>query len=275
MPIWTAARCTSAALPYFKAFAWKGQTLLDGGFQVNCPAPVASSEAAAIWPEKHRDILVSLGTGMTASEEKRSANILQVFRKVVQLLTHSEDIWSKFKSPLQEDARLRLFRLNPVHGGSGFALDDFHRLDEIEKQTGVWLATQDSMITLICNRLIAALFFFVQTSWLDSDKLTGSILCRLPVDLDARKGMFKEMGKDPNSTLFIVEVIDHYRPILEIRAGNLAHTGVGEELRIPVELDDLPDEGQITIQVSMRNFRNSADSSLFPISGSPYVLRQR
>lgn len=275
MQIWTAARCTSAALPYFKAVTWQGQMLLDGGFQVNCPASVASSEAAAIWPEKRRDILVSLGTGMSKSEEKKSSNILQVYRKAVQLLTHSEDIWSKFKHSLQEDAQLRVFRLNPEYTGSGFALDDFQKLDEIEKQTKNWLATQNSKITLISNRLIAALFFFVQTSWLENNKLTGDILCRLPVDLDARKRLFQEMGKKPNSTLFEVDIIDQYRPILEIQAGSLAHCGIGDELRIPVELFDIPDEGQVAIQITMLNFRENADSIQFPISGSPYVLRQR
>jgi hypothetical protein len=247
--------------------------LLDGGFLVNCPAPVACFEAAAIWPKKRCDILVSLGTGVSVSGGKSLPNIIQVLKKMVELATDSEDIWSKFKDHLDREAQLRVFRLNPQYSGIGFALDDFEKLDEIEKQTTAWLATQKSEIDLICNRLIAALFFFVQTSRPDSNKLTGDILCRLPVDLGARQRLFEGMGKEPKAALFVVELIDHNRPPVEIRAGWLEHTRSGEELRVPFELRELPVEGQITLQISMRNFRKKSDSRLFPISGSPYVVR--
>src|SRR5271154_1461857 len=83
MPTWAAARSTSAAMPYFEAFHWRGRLLLDGGFQVNCPAACALTEAKCIWPEKRRDTLVSLGTGKSENgEQETSHNILRLLKKV-------------------------------------------------------------------------------------------------------------------------------------------------------------------------------------------------
>jgi hypothetical protein len=56
-------------------------------------------------------------------------------------------------------------------------LDDYNRLDELERSTTAWLTTTHPEITSICDRLIAALFFFVPTSPIQDDALTGNIIC--------------------------------------------------------------------------------------------------
>lgn len=285
MPVWAAARCTSAALPYFRAFQWEGHTLLDGAFRWNCPVVVASSEAELIWPNKHRDILLSMGTGMSTLPDSPSTNMFQVFKNVVVAATSSKKIWDKFQEDQEAEgetlADKGIYRLNPSWGEVDFALDDYERLDEIEKLTERWLATAQTQaqITSICDQLIASLFFFTVTPSIRGGTLTGEIHCRLAVDEPSRRSLLERILEAPDLNLFTIEFVDKNRPLVRVNVASLRNVRGGKEFRIPVGLKDIPDVGKIEVQITMYGITDAKSigtdkTRRYPISGSPYILRE-
>ena len=271
MPVWAAARCTSAAFPYFKPLEWKGHMLFDGGFKLNCPAARAYSEAKSIWPQKRCDILLSLGTGATPNRPPpKLRTIIGVATAIAGDIADADKAWDEFK-----DGPLQRFRLNPGYHGTGFELDDVRQLNEIRTRTEEWVAKVDE-ITNICDRLIAALFFFCQSGKMNGGVQVGEILCRLPADLQARQKLVGDMlEKEAGLPLFAVKY----------NGTTIAHVSVGEafkdpsstaELRLPVELRNFPATGEIIIDVEMRSLgmHPSGQAPWLPISGSPYIIRQ-
>ena len=114
MPVWAAARCTSATFPYFKPLEWKGHMLFDGGFKLNCPAARAYSEAKSIWPQKHCDILLSLGTGVTPNRPPpKLRTLIGVATAIAGDISDAEKAWHEF-----QDGPLQRFRLNPGYHGT-------------------------------------------------------------------------------------------------------------------------------------------------------------
>lgn len=272
MPIWAAARCTSAALPYFKAFQWRGQMLLDGGFQLNCPAAAAFSEAKYIWPQKSCDILLSLGTGTGTSTTRNKLpahQFIQLMNNIANAIADTEITWATFSAGAQPG--LVIPRLNPVYSGKGFNLDDIEKLDEIEDQTKTWILKCHTEVNLICDHLIAALFFFRPTEH------TGEICCRLPASLPSRQKLIEGMLEEDDLCLFVVDVGGGkpYRHI-DVTESLFGCTGVINELRIPVNLPDLATTGEITVHIKMRNLKHIGSSTKrwTSISGSPYLLRE-
>jgi hypothetical protein len=262
-------------MPYFAAFDWQGRKLMDGGFQLSCPAAAAYKEATSIWPEKRCDIMLSLGAGKPRGNAPWPPNNLQCGQKIVDIVADSERAWNKFVSGMEgHPSDHGIFRLNPEYVGSGYNLDDFKKLDSIEGEVALWLASCDE-IAPVCDRLIAALFFFVPTS-LTNGVQTGGIFCRLPVDLEARGRLVTAMQQWPD--VFEVHIVGNSRKPVTIRnPENLSRIRAGEELYIPVSIDDLPLAGKIEIEVRMRSMKRHPWvfelPCWSPIGGSPYVLR--
>ena len=271
MPIWAAARCTSAAVPYIKAFEWHGNMLLDGAFQLNCSADCAYSEAKSIWPNKRRDILLSLGTGKATRPKPPSYHsYVHLANGVAGRIVDAEGAWEKFITTNEQ--KDRMFRLNPIYDGVGFEVDDFQKLDEIETQAEEWMndVSQNGQLSDICDRLIAALFFF-RMILADDGVRGGEILCRLPASLLERQNLVHGMLREADSKLFVVEYNGRSGTIYEdidVKEA-LSSLDVTAELRFPVKLCDL-DTDEITVHVKMRTL---GTRKLLPISGSPYVIR--
>ena len=88
------------------------------------------------------------------------------------------------------------------------------------------------------------------------------------------------MRQEHDLSLFMGEFIDKNRdPIYVDAADSITTCGCQDELCIQVELRDLPETGEIKVQIKMRNLGQNA--SLGPqshkwtaISGSPYVLKK-
>jgi hypothetical protein len=278
MSLWAAARCTSAAVPYFKPLEWQGQILLDGGFKLNCPASCAYSEAQSIWPDKHCDILLSLGTGRSTSNRLLSPahnTIFRVAHAAAKDMTDAEAGWDEFMAkPLSKDG---IFRLNPTYTGSGFELDEFQKLDEIERQAEEWITTQSATLHNICDQLIASLFFFHPLSWLQDGVHTGEILCRLPVGLGARQNLIDRMRQEIDPNLFVVEY-NHSGGLTRVHidvADALKSFDETAELYFPLKLHDFP--AGVKIHVMMRSLCTPQSANIprfewWPISGSPYVV---
>jgi hypothetical protein len=276
MPIWAAARCTSAAVPYFKALQRQGLTLIDGGFKLNCPAACAHSEAKCIWPGKPCDILLSLGTGKATSHHsppvRHKLRVISLAQSVIGDLTDAEGAWDKFQATLQQ--RDGVFRLNPTYYGPGFTLDEIEELNEIERQVEEWIPTQDALLTDICDHLIAALFFFR----LEDGGQTGEIHCRLPPGLKERHSLFGAMLQEADSNLFVVEYKDRRSSGIRtyISVAGALDPGSTAELCLRASLKNLPPVATTTIHVKMRSlYRRQLVGfqhlKWLPISGSPYT----
>jgi hypothetical protein len=264
MPLWAAARCTSAAIPFFKPFHWEDRMFLDGGFKFSCPAACALLEAECIWPNRSCDILLSLGTGIPTARKYSHTRAAHDFERD---MTDAQKTWDKLKS--EHPHMTELLRLDPTYTGTEFQLDDVRKLDEIEEQTEAWIATQNKPLSAICNQLIAALFFFQTSASTKGGSRTGKILCRLPVDLPARQTLIDEMLKE-NWNLFM---LDWDGGDLFVSSQENA-TSIRTELCIPVDLQALPLTGGIPISVRMRSLTVGESSTWLPISGSPYVLQE-
>jgi hypothetical protein len=219
MPVWAAARCTSATPLYFKPIEWQGKMLLDGGLQHNCPAACAYSEAKSIWPGKPCDILLSLGTGTAQNSQPTSGP------------------WSTFVRSLEE--KERMFRLNPEN--TAFELDNCQALDEIGSQATCWLEAQNKELTDICGQLVAALFFLRPLGSNEDGVQQGEILCRLPADLEANQNLVRRMLQIQEDGLNLFEVDYGGRFQAHVNVVEVLKTSRhNEELRFHVILPDLP-----------------------------------
>jgi hypothetical protein len=284
MPSWAAARCTSAATPHFSAFQWQGQALLDGCFRSSCPAKLGLEEANDIWPEKRCDVLVSLGTGKSASQNESSStrDVLSASGKTVDIVSSAEDLWNQALAHAENDTTLkeRLFRLNPIYQGDGFVYDDHEKLGRIAAQAKQWLDTPyaHGQLANVSGRLISALFFFVLAGRIDNGTQRGQILCRLPTDLSERCRLVGAMRHLPASRLFRVTHVDNPRePEFADARESLLDLLPGFELRVPVTIEGLPDVGRVDIEIEMLNVcqRSTMETEMWsPISASPYTLRE-
>ena len=278
IPVWAAARGTSAAVPYFKPLEWQGQMFLDGGFKLNCPSACAYSEAKCIWPDKRCDVLLSLGTGraMNRQQPPVKKNLFRLAYAVADDMTNAEEAWTKFKMELpRKDG---IFRLTPAYSGSGFALDECQKLNEIERQAEAWIATQNSPLTHICHQLIAALFFFRLLGPAEGGMQVGEIVCRLPVGLEVRQKLIDHMLLK-GSKLFVVEFEGcppETRLIVNAPPA-LRRLDATDELCLRVEPLNLSATGATKIHIRMQSLdmHQLGDAEKWlPISGSPYPIQE-
>jgi patatin-like phospholipase/acyl hydrolase len=121
-PIWKIARATSAAPLYFRSIQVDGLRLIDGGILANNPSQLARAEVNSMHqnhpsgtydpvggtPEGRIRFLVSLGTGMQASQTIRGAGlakVVSIFRRALNEMTNPE--------PVNDELQRALGALNP------------------------------------------------------------------------------------------------------------------------------------------------------------------
>jgi len=276
MPTWVAARCTSAAVPYFKGYEWNGEHLLDGGFVVNCPAELALDEAHCVWPNRRMDALVSVGTGASkASHANHSQDdhLLKIAKTAVHVVSSSQRLWAEFTK--HHDSQIaRIFRLQPEFE-THFPLDAVNKVDIISHEVEAWLTLQRDRIDCISNQLIATLFFF-KPSALDrqSGTQSGSIECRLPPDLIERRAMVTyliTMARAPQ--LFTVDISGRDgsgAPVIGVLPC-LEDLLPGAELSIPVTIEHLPLVTRPTIDIKLCHIFGN-EVSRYSISGCPFTI---
>jgi hypothetical protein len=271
MPVWAAARCTAAVTPYFKPLRWQGKMLLDGGFKLNCPAARAYSEAKYIWPGKHCDILLSLGTGTSRSHlRSQRRNPFGVGKAVPGDMIDAQKAWAEFlDGHLQSHT---LLRLNPLYRNA-FTLDDAKKLKDIQKQTEEWILTKDEEVNNICDRLVAALFFFCPSSEIRDGVQVGRIFCRLP----AEEGQKLVDGILQKADLPLFAVKYNGETFADINVNRaFADPRFADELCFEVTCRSAPITSDIEIiEVEMRSLTNHATFPWLPISGSPYIIREK
>ena len=269
MPVWQAARCTSAAPPYFKPVKWQGKRLLDGALKLNCPAARAYSEAGDIWPDKQCDILLSLGTGTTPNHSPLGSNDpFSVGTAITRDMFDAQKAWVEFlhRHPQSHN----LFRLNPLHRYA-FPLDDVKKLKEIQKQTEEWIVNKRE-VNSICDWLIAALFYFSPSSEIHDGVQVGRICCRLPPTEGSKLiGRILQKAELP---LFVVKY----------NGKTLVDIIVDTAFRDPLSSDGpyfvvtcpggIPTTGDFKLHVEMRSLQQK-EFPWLPISGSPYTIQKK
>ncbi|KAG5758333.1 hypothetical protein H9Q72_013528 [Fusarium xylarioides] len=204
LPLWKAARCTSAAPMYFEHVSHAGHECRDGGLKENNPIQVALNESRKIWEEPTYDVFLSLGSGQArypATEPVSTAIIpkwlAHLFSTLVSTM-NGEDAWDKFRC--SQDGRIieRASRFNLRFDGSTEpALDDVNAITSMEaaakKATfyerpsrSPFSATsgiiQEDALHHMADRLRASLYFFDLGSITKHGTVTvihGWICCRL------------------------------------------------------------------------------------------------
>lgn len=92
IPLWSAARATSAAPTYFVPYEYNQYKFVDGGLLANCPVEVAIQEAFAMFPNASIDYILSIGTGIYEKPVTSGASVLKFGSMMVDIVTDTERI---------------------------------------------------------------------------------------------------------------------------------------------------------------------------------------
>jgi len=118
------------------------------------------------------------------------------------------------------------------------------------------------------------LFFFRALGQIKNRTLTGEILCRLPVNLEARQSVIDKILEETELNLFVIEFGDGRREHVDVSSLNGVHSG--DDIHIPVILNELPDKAEVQIKMRnsswTQNTRSLESRGWSRISGSPYTL---
>ncbi|OCL09871.1 hypothetical protein AOQ84DRAFT_220281 [Glonium stellatum] len=286
--VWEAARATSAAPPYFKAFVKEESKsiYIDGALFHNCPVQIAESERRLIWDDANGsppDILLSVGTGrgqqpspaasaanseVKYKEWKRIGFIAKMWRVMAgrfDNILKCERIWEDYVAnatyPCKEDPELkhRFIRLNVDISGSIPNLDEIDKLEELKREV-----TKDKVprVKEVAHRLIASCFYFDILSFTDNgDSFTynGTIKCKFCKGSDRLKGLGRFL-----EDCFRGEFEPHFL---------LHDENKRSELNIPISritVDDMRIRGKFCLPVGLR-----ITSKLSAGTGLSICLQQR
>ena len=244
MKTWEAARSTSAAPTYFEPYYHraKRQQYIDGALHRNNPIQIVEEERRAIWKDKvPPDILLSIGTGIqvgndgtakSAGKLHKTAKLLipkglrgriAVGLDVVQSTLDCERQWNEFVSSIMWDRDISrvCHRLNIGLDGRPPKLDDIEEIPKLKAHARAYLRrdrrqylngsykSAHKHISIIAQRLTAALFHFEQTEADNDGKCIGILHCRLgPAmrsnfqDFLSAKPTFRARSKNPGGNWY-------------------------------------------------------------------------
>ncbi|VBB80788.1 Putative calcium-independent phospholipase A2 [Podospora comata] len=139
LPLWLAARCTSAAPMYFRSADHNGQECWDGGLRANNPLCHAQAEPQSIWGTAVGfDLLLSVGSGCADTSQKHHTTQTKHpwLRELLQTLLSTmdaENVWKDFRT--EPRIKNRAERLNVEFEGSvAPALDDKNSVPSMEEE---------------------------------------------------------------------------------------------------------------------------------------------
>ena len=204
LSIWEAARATSAAPGYFKAFycSKNGHTYEDGALKLNNPVLAADYERQVIWPERAHlspDVLVSIGTGYFPDVKTKSSDpgpaigiglvdgvkaFINIAKGFGENQLDCERTWNEYMQCTfsdQPEMQNRFHRLSLKINGSKIDLDAVDQLDKLEHLTKQQFHNKSRGISDVAGQLIASLFYFEVITRV-GPRITGIIRCRLPKD---------------------------------------------------------------------------------------------
>ncbi|KAL3422983.1 hypothetical protein PVAG01_04730 [Phlyctema vagabunda] len=260
LKIWEAARATSAAPRIFKPFPHEAskQVYLDGAIYYNNPIVVADLERKLLWPADGvnlPDLILSIGTAMgpehssplrkSTERSPRSLNIFglghakalaDIALDHVRSSLDSEKTWSDYilQLGLTEDHKGRYQRINPRISGGIPALDEVHRLKDLQIEVRNEMAGQP-VIKTAAYRLLATSFYFEEAESLmplfngmyfctgkfplsktqishNDNPSPGRIRCRLPTSKLEHLGRFLSTSHERSVGPYFI-IREHNRPL--------------------------------------------------------------
>jgi len=213
--VWEAARATSAAPGFFKAFycSQNGHTYEDGALKLNNPVLAADYERQVIWPERCHlfpDILVSIGTGYFPDVKTKSSDpgpsigiglvngvktFVKIARSSVENQLDCERTWDEYiQCTLSEHSEMksRFHRLSLRINGPKIDLDAVDELDKLEYLTKQQY-DRAGPVNEVAGQLIASLFYFEEVTRV-AGCIIGMIKCRLPQETSPH-GSLQKLAK--------------------------------------------------------------------------------
>ncbi|KAF1956454.1 hypothetical protein CC80DRAFT_516035 [Byssothecium circinans] len=197
LKVWEAARATSAAPRFFKAFHHEPskQVYMDGALYHNNPIKIADREWKLLWGNEfceHPDIMLSLGTAYNPhlpqpTARKSMPERLGIVNHGMQLVklakNHIEDsldcekTWREYLSFLPPNAMPSKFRrYNPIVANPP-AMDDVHAMKHLQQEVRRCLIKDSYDIRAIAMQLMATSFYWetdrVQQFVSNSATITG------------------------------------------------------------------------------------------------------
>ena len=137
--IWEAARATSAAPFYFPAAHVGGRKYWDGVIEDD-------NSIDEVWTEEGTlpaRCVVSLGTGVSERKEgKGSVALLGRAKRLAKILTQTETNYKRYEERLAKEG-IPYYRFNSTTKQDNIGLDEYKRLDALEKHTRDYLARED------------------------------------------------------------------------------------------------------------------------------------
>ncbi|KAK3900585.1 hypothetical protein C8A05DRAFT_17128 [Staphylotrichum tortipilum] len=278
LPLWKAARCTSAAPMYFEPRTHAGFTCRDGGLTDNNPLQLAVNECKKIWQNNVEfDVIISIGSGRASAEQKKPESwkvlpnwLRELFQTLISTM-NGENAWQRFIRDQEPRIKNRASRMNVVFASDVEpALDAFSKVDSMERLANTFLFRGSSVggdfapivgeckLTLVgqlADRLRASMYFFQLGSITKHNGIyavTGWIGCRLGPGEEALLALIRR-------TNFFQVKSTHY-PLLA-RAGDSA-------FRLDVDFNQQDVDAAIRIDVSF-----AGAAHLVSISGFPLTLR--
>ena len=112
-----------------------GKTYWDGAVENNNPID-------EVWTEKGTEparCVVSLGTGVSGRKERNGLGLLGRARRLAKILTQTETNHERYKVRLAI-MEIPYYRFNPTTNQDDIKLDEYKKLDALEKHTKSYLA---------------------------------------------------------------------------------------------------------------------------------------
>jgi predicted acylesterase/phospholipase RssA len=215
LKIWEAARATSAAPRIFKPFSHEPskQVYVDGAVYHNNPIHIADLERRLLWPSDGHsvpDFVLSIGTAYNPNSRKKliekssmvnvgifghAKSLASIAMDHIRSSLDSEKTYQDFilQIGLPKEYSDRYQRINPLILEDPPALDDVHRMKDLQSTVRKQM-TNDTAIISAAYRLLATSFYFEKISPIipqanGSLLCTGMIRCRLP------RATFADLGR--------------------------------------------------------------------------------
>lgn len=155
--IWQACRATSAAPTFFPPIeiGRPPVAFVDGGLGYNNPIRALMEEASHLWPNEKIGCVVSVGTGVPASNDigRRIKPLLQTLKN---MSLDTQKVAREFEADMRSryEGQNLYFRFNVQHGLEKVGLEEWNHLDTVKVATQDYLNEQWCKVDLCASQIL-------------------------------------------------------------------------------------------------------------------------
>ncbi|KAF3808981.1 hypothetical protein GCG54_00011173 [Colletotrichum gloeosporioides] len=283
LPLWRAARCTSAAPMYFKPISHNGLDCHDGGLLYNNPVQRAINECNKLWGSGARyDLILSVGSGYaanpadvpTAGTTTRSPHWLKPLVAAFISSMNGQTAWEQYIESQMPKIKEKSFRLNvEFRDGKEPALDATDQIGRMEKtaheakfqavEGKTWFTREPAssvyrsdLLLFLADKICSSMFFFQLTS---IDELRMN-------DIYSIKGWIGCQFQPNEPALRRILDRTHYFKVKGDRQEKKTFQAGNRCFRLPIEFNQQFNDVPISIEVYFGVNRS------VPISGFPMAF---